>query len=295
MRADMRADPAAIDQSSTQARLDQVLLQKLLTKAADGRALCPNVTSPLNAIGAALDLADLTSDDCLVDLGCGEGSVLVQAAHTYGCKCIGYEVRLDCLRTTRRAAEAAGVDHLVEAVDIDMMSAVLESHLGWLEATVVYAYLMPHMTRQLERLLVRAVADGKVSAASAALGAVLGQCFCSSLASLWLVLMASSHRLLLACSPVAQRVVLYCQTGSRVRRPGAPEAGNRLGDMTPAASGMMGMIRLYCNEEVVARHERIRARAVAEKQRWAALRPAASPRGAMLAPVDGRRVLVTRG
>lgn len=188
------------------------------------RALCPNVMSDINVIGAAVHLSDLDGTDTLIDLGCGDGAVLVAAARVSGARCIGIEVRTDCLRRTRRAAVDAGVPHLVDALDLDMTSASFEAHPCWQVATVVYAYLMPHMTQMLEPLLRRAVCAGK-------------------------------------------RVLLYCASGARVRRPGAPDAGNRIGDLAPAVTAMMGKLRLYCNDDVLAAHESLASRAAAERAR----------------------------
>ena len=43
------------------------------------RALCPNVASPENVIGTAIHLAAISADDVFLDLGCGDGAVLLQA------------------------------------------------------------------------------------------------------------------------------------------------------------------------------------------------------------------------
>lgn len=64
-----------------------------------------------------------------------------------------------------------------------------------------------------------------------------------------------------------KRVLLYCSTGARVRRPGAPDAGNQIGDLAPAVTEMMGELRLYCNDEVLAAHEWLASRAAAERAR----------------------------
>ena len=175
--------------------------------------------------------------------------VVVQVALKTGARCIGIDVRPECLVATRRAADAAGVGHLVEAVAMDMMEE-LATHPLWAACNVVYAYVMPHMNQdhRLQPVLRRAVDDGK-------------------------------------------RILLYCTSGSRVRRPGAPEAGNRIGDLEPMASTNLGMLRLYCSEEVAASRpelqrncERSRAlKAPPPEGRPAAHRPitlVASPRGA---------------
>ena len=49
-----------------------------------------------------------------------------------------------------------------------------------------------------------------------------------------------------------KRIALYCSTGSRVRKPGAPAAGNRIGDLVPAAQACLGMLRMYAATDTIA-------------------------------------------
>lgn len=45
----------------------------------------------VQAIELAFKAANLQPSDIVYDLGCGDGRVLIYAAKTVGCKCIGYE------------------------------------------------------------------------------------------------------------------------------------------------------------------------------------------------------------
>eukprot|EP00966_Prymnesium_polylepis_P196559 4554933-Prymnesium_polylepis.1 len=108
-------------------------------------------------------MADLTSSDVLVDLGCGEGGVVVHAARLTGAECVGFDVRRPCVEKTQDAARSEGVSHLVAAVEQDFFEQdALAGHPGWRRSSVVYIYLMPDVVRRLEPLLRRAVDDGKV-------------------------------------------------------------------------------------------------------------------------------------
>ena len=174
-------------------------------------AVAPVVGTEQHLLGVITHIASVKDDDLLVDLGCGDGRLLVHAALRCRCKCLGVDIRASCLEDTRRAAEAAGVSHLVRALEFDMMNQMaLERDLPeWKAATVIYAYLVPAVIRRLEAVLRRAVDDGKV-------------------------------------------VVLYCSSGSRVRRSNAPAAGNIIGDLQPATQAVMGRLRLYARDDVLA-------------------------------------------
>ena len=145
------------------------------------KAVAPVVATEFNLYGVIMELAEVASDDVLLDIGCGHGELLVHAARRCHCRCIGLDIRTSCLTATRHAAEAAGVAHLVQAVEHDMMGS-FASLSCWSEASVIYAYLLPHLILHLEPLLRQAVEDGKV-------------CNCSS-----------SHRNFFSTPPSPQRL-----------------------------------------------------------------------------------------
>ena len=159
-----------------------------------------------------MQIARVNSDDCVMDIGCGDGRLLVHAAQRCKCRCVGIDIRQSCLEDTRLSAERGGVSDLVEAILFDMMEDpdAFVRHTWWTNTTVVYAYLLPDVTQRMQPIFRRAVDEGKM-------------------------------------------VILYCSSGSRVRRPNAPPAGNVIGDLVPAAQAMMGRVRLYCKSDVLAR------------------------------------------
>ena len=61
--------------------------------AANPRACCPVVATDQNLFGVITNMADLSQDDVLVDIGCGDGRFLAHAARTCRCRCIGLDVR----------------------------------------------------------------------------------------------------------------------------------------------------------------------------------------------------------
>ena len=124
------------------------------------RAVCPTVTTAEGLWTTIAELADVNASDMMLDIGCGDGRFIAHVAHTCRCRCIGIDVVPSCLLSTRRSAHRWGVQHLVEAVDQDMMDLVgLQRFVA--RATVVYAFLLPHIIRKIEPVLLKAVADGK--------------------------------------------------------------------------------------------------------------------------------------
>ena len=127
---------------------------------ASPRCVCPVVNTEQDVWNRITELADIQQDDVVVDIGCGDGRFLAHAALTCRCQCIGLDVRESCLKATRRSADRWNVRHLVEAVECDFMDrGELQAIVD--RATVLYAFLLPHVIREIEDVLLQAVAAGK--------------------------------------------------------------------------------------------------------------------------------------
>ncbi len=96
--------------------------------------------SDLASVEHALDLAGLGDGETLVDLGCGDGQVLVAAA-ARGAHVIGVESDPELVGLARRALSAAGLDG--EVIEGDLLGLDLD-------ADVYFTYLAP---ATLQRLL----------------------------------------------------------------------------------------------------------------------------------------------
>ena len=97
--------------------------------------------SDLEAVEHALDLAGVTAADHVVDLGCGDGQVLVAAAQR-GCTVAGVECDADLVDRARRAL--AENDLRGDVVLGDVFDYPLDG------ATVVFTYLAPATLQRLE-------------------------------------------------------------------------------------------------------------------------------------------------
>jgi SAM-dependent methyltransferase len=105
------------------------------------------VPTPQDVVEEMLDMTNLTKNDVLYDLGCGDGRILVTAAKQYGCRAYGCDI--DRLRV-REARENAGEHDVAHLVTVERKN-VLDVDLQ--EATVVALYLSPELlTRLLPQL-----------------------------------------------------------------------------------------------------------------------------------------------
>mgnify|MGYP001147799088 CR=1 FL=1 len=101
------------------------------------------VVTPQDVVDRMLKLAQVTKDDVVYDLGCGDGRIVVTAAKRYGCKAVGYD--LDRLRVheARENAAKSRVDHLVTIELKDVLKVDLR------EASVVTLYLSRDLNARL--------------------------------------------------------------------------------------------------------------------------------------------------
>jgi SAM-dependent methyltransferase len=88
----------------------------------------------------ALRLAGLRPGERLLDLGCGDGRVLLRAAVGYGAAVIGVECDAGLAAIARQRLAAAGVDGTVLEADFEVVP---------IEADVVFAFLSPATLQRL--------------------------------------------------------------------------------------------------------------------------------------------------
>lgn len=112
--------------------------------------LGPFLSTPDDLVAPLIDLAGITADDTVVDLGCGDARILVEAASRTGCDCIGIETDPTLVARAIARADGAGVGDHVTIVRGDAASADLSS------ASVVFVFLPADATVELvESLLAR--------------------------------------------------------------------------------------------------------------------------------------------
>jgi precorrin-6B methylase 2 len=83
-----------------------------------------------------LELAKVGPSDTVMDLGCGDGRILLSAVVDFNARmAIGYEIREDLIQTTRKMFESRNLADRVRLVHADLLGADIS------EATVLAIYL----------------------------------------------------------------------------------------------------------------------------------------------------------
>jgi SAM-dependent methyltransferase len=107
----------------------------------------PFVTTPDAVTAAMLELAAVSARDHVIDLGSGDGRIVIAAA-LRGASALGVEIVPELVQKSRASARAAGVAARVEFREQDLFRTDLA------RATVVTMYLLPEVNLQLRpRLL----------------------------------------------------------------------------------------------------------------------------------------------
>jgi SAM-dependent methyltransferase len=108
------------------------------------------VPTPQKVVDKMLELAKVTKNDVVYDLGCGDGRIVVSAAKKMGARGIGFDLDPDRVTEARANVDHAGVGALTQIKQENVFSVDLSP------ATVVMLYLLPELNvrliPQLEKL-----------------------------------------------------------------------------------------------------------------------------------------------
>lgn len=100
------------------------------------------VPTPESVVNKMLDLAKLTPQDFLVDLGSGDGRTVITAAKR-GVRAMGVEYNPDMVTISNREAARAGVTDKVKFVNGDIFAT------DFSQATILTMYLLPSLNVRL--------------------------------------------------------------------------------------------------------------------------------------------------
>ncbi|CAM9362830.1 unnamed protein product, partial [Ascophyllum nodosum] len=120
--------------------------------------LSPFLPSSPQAVSSftATFVTGLVLDDVVLDIGCGDGRVLVAVAKVLGCRGIGVDVSQQaCVKSAREMSGAEGVSDLLTFHCADATRPEAFEELGLAAATVVFLYVYPTLLARLETLLMR--------------------------------------------------------------------------------------------------------------------------------------------
>ena len=108
------------------------------------------VPTPQEVVDKMLELAEVTKDDLIYDLGCGDGRIVVTAAKKYGCRCVGYDIDPERVIESLENVRNNNVQDLVRIEQKDIFTLDLS------DASVITLYLLASLNvkliPQLEKL-----------------------------------------------------------------------------------------------------------------------------------------------
>ncbi len=101
------------------------------------------VPSPDKVVERMLQMAQTTPQDLVVDLGSGDGKIVITAAQRYGARAMGVEFNPDMVALSRDNAKKAGVADKVSIVQGDFFK------VDFSKASVLTLYLLPDLNIKL--------------------------------------------------------------------------------------------------------------------------------------------------
>ena len=101
------------------------------------------VPTPQVVVDAMLRMAKVGPGDMLIDLGSGDGRIVVSAARVYGARGLGVDLDRHLLGLARESARREGVADRARFVEQDLFQTDLAG------ATVITTYLLPEMNLRL--------------------------------------------------------------------------------------------------------------------------------------------------
>ena len=103
----------------------------------------PFIVSPDNVTLEMLRIANVGAADHVIDLGSGDGRIVISAARRFGATGLGVEIDPELVRQSRKSASDAGVADRVEFRTEDLFLTDLS------RATVITMYLLPEFNLRL--------------------------------------------------------------------------------------------------------------------------------------------------
>lgn len=102
------------------------------------------VPTPNEVVEKMLQMAAVTKNDVVYDLGCGDGRIVITAAQRYGCRAVGVDIDPQRIAEATANAKKAGIANRVRFIEGDLFEANIS------EATVVTLYLLTRLNAKLK-------------------------------------------------------------------------------------------------------------------------------------------------
>ncbi len=112
--------------------------------AQQGEERAPFITTPADVVERMLELAGTGADDLVVDLGSGDGRIVIMAARKFGARALGIEIDERLVARSHENARLAGVHGRAKFMRGDVLLADIS------QASVVTVYLLPQLIDRLQ-------------------------------------------------------------------------------------------------------------------------------------------------
>jgi SAM-dependent methyltransferase len=124
------------------------------SQGAESHIPTPYIPSTTLAVDELLRVADVQPDDFVVDLGSGDGRIVIAAARDYGARGLGIDIDPQLVAESTENARKAGVADRVAF----RLGDALKADIGG--ATVVTLYLLPNLVERLKPILLAQLKPG---------------------------------------------------------------------------------------------------------------------------------------
>ena len=104
----------------------------------------PYVPSPQSVVSDMLRYADVGPGDFLIDLGSGDGRIVLTAAKVFGARGFGVEIKEELVRRANEAAKSEGLAERVRFMKADLFKTDIS------QASVITMYLLPDTVNLLK-------------------------------------------------------------------------------------------------------------------------------------------------
>ena len=104
----------------------------------------PYVPSPQSVVSDMLRYAEVSAKDFLIDLGSGDGRIVLTAAKVFGARGFGVEIKDELVKRANEAAHKEGLAERVKFIKADLFKTDIS------QATVITMYLLPDTVNLLK-------------------------------------------------------------------------------------------------------------------------------------------------
>jgi ubiquinone/menaquinone biosynthesis C-methylase UbiE len=114
----------------------------------------PYVPTPQRVVDEMLKIAGVNAKDTVIDLGSGDGRIVLTAVQKHGAHGRGYDIDAKLVERSNAAAKKLGIESRASFHEMD----VLKAPIG--DATVITLYLLPEMMRALRGKFLKELKPG---------------------------------------------------------------------------------------------------------------------------------------